>query len=145
MRRTRTRPHRRPLALRHSLAPRHSAWRSSLAAANANTGEYGLKQIHLRLFGLRHSFSRSFPFGGLRSCAIRLFQVRENFFGAIENFFWQTGEARDVDSVTFVRTAGDNFAQENDLLVPFAHGDVEIADTTAVFGELGQLVVMRGE
>src|SRR5262249_20601686 len=71
--------------------------------------------------------------------------MRENIFGAVENFFWQTGEARHVDAVTFVRATGDNFAQENDLLVPFAHRDVEIADAAAILRELGQFVVVRRE
>src|SRR5438309_2291095 len=96
---------------------------NSLAAANANTGEHSLKQIQLRLLWLWHAFSRSFPFGGLHSCVIRIFQVRENVFGAIEDFFWQTGQTRDVDSVTFVRATGDDLAQENNLPVPFAHCD----------------------
>ena len=34
------------------------------------------QQIQLRFLWLRHAFSRSFPFGRLRSCAIRIFQVR---------------------------------------------------------------------
>ncbi len=55
--------------------------------------------------------------------------MRENFFCSIEDLFWQTGQARDVDSVTFVCAAGDDFAQENDLLVPFPHGDVSASRT----------------
>ena len=71
--------------------------------------------------------------------------MRKNFFRAVEDFFWQAGEPRDLDAVTFVRAAGDDFAQENDLLVPFAHGDIEIADAFAVLGEFGQLMIMRGK
>src|SRR5579885_3225628 len=71
--------------------------------------------------------------------------MRENFLGAIENFLWQAGQARHLDAVTLVRAAGNHFAQENDLVVPFAHRHIEIADAFAVLGQFGQLVVVRGE
>ena len=69
----------------------------------------------------------------------------KNFFGAIKDFFWQAGEAGDLDAITLIGATGDDFAQENDLLVPFADGDVQIADTFAVLGELGELVIVRGK
>ena len=71
--------------------------------------------------------------------------MRKNILRAVENFLRQAGQTRDLDAVAFVRAARDDFAQENDLLVPFAHGDVEIANAFAVLGELGQLMIMRGE
>src|SRR5439155_4775565 len=84
--------------------------------------------------------------GGYRfDSATWLRQTRKDFLCAVENFPWQTGQTRDVDSVAFVRAAGDDFAQENDLLVPFAHRDIEIADAATVLGEFGQLVVVRRE
>ena len=57
----------------------------------------------------------------------------------------QAGEARDLDAVALVGAAGDDLAQEDDLLVPFAHGDVVVAHAGAGQLELGQLVVVRGE
>src|SRR6266511_159321 len=69
----------------------------------------------------------------------------KNFFGAIEDFLGQTGQARNLYAVAFVGAASDDFAEENDLLVPFAHGDIQIANAFAVLGELGQLVIMRGK
>src|SRR5215475_4947881 len=83
----------------------------------------------------------------LRFClsAAGTFQVGKNFFGAIENFFGQTGEAGHLYAVTFVGTARDDLAKKNDLLVPFAHGDIQIADAFAFFGQLGQFVIMRGK
>ena len=42
--------------------------------------------------------------------------MREDFFGALENFFWQTCQPRDLDSVTFVRAPWDDFEQEIRLL-----------------------------
>src|ERR1043166_2854466 len=71
--------------------------------------------------------------------------MRENLFRTIEDFLWQTGQARDLDSITFVRAARDYLAEENNLLVPFADGDIEIADAFAFYRELRQLVVMRCE
>ena len=107
---------------------------------------YRSQQIQLRLLRLRHR-PRRFSSSPLRFClsAAGTFQMGKNFFRSIEDFFWQAGETRHLDAVTLVRAAGDDFAEENDLLVPFAHGDVEIAYAFAVLGEFGQLVIMRGE
>ena len=69
----------------------------------------------------------------------------KNFFRAIEDFFGQAGETGHLYAVTFVGAAGNDFAKENDLLVPFAHGDIQIANAFAVLGELGQLMIMRGK
>ena len=69
----------------------------------------------------------------------------KNFFRAIEDFFRQAGETGHLYAVTFVGAAGDDFAKKNDLLVPFAHGDIQIANAFAVLGEFDQLVIMRGK
>ena len=50
-----------------------------------------------------------------------------------------------MDPVTLVRAARYDFAQKNDLFIPFAHGDVEIRYPFSFRGELGQLVVMGRE
>src|SRR5215471_1731344 len=71
--------------------------------------------------------------------------MRKNIFGAIENFFGQARETGDLYSVTFVSAARDDFAEKNDLLVPFTHSDVKIADAFTILGEFRQLMVMRGE
>ena len=54
-------------------------------------------------------------------------------------------EPRDLDPVALVRAARNDLAQENDLLVPFAHRDVEIAHAARVPRQLGQLVIMGRE
>ena len=69
----------------------------------------------------------------------------KNFFRAVEDFFRQAGEARDLYAVTFVGAARDDFAQKNDLFVPLAHGDIQIADAFAILGEFDQLMIMRGK
>src|SRR5207244_10336186 len=73
---------------------------------------------------------------------IWFFQMRQNIFRSVENFFRQTGQARDVDSVAFIRAAGDDLSQKNDLIVPFAHSHIEIADAAAFLSEFRQLVIM---
>src|SRR6266481_8873030 len=78
-----------------------------------------------------------------RVSAAGTFQVSKNFFGAVEDFFGQAGEASHLDAVTFVCATGDDFAQKNNLLVPFAHGDVQVADACPVFGEFGEFVIVR--
>src|SRR5207244_6958245 len=70
---------------------------------------------------------------------IWFFQMRQNIFRSVENFFRQTGQARDVDSVAFIRAAGDDLSQKNDLIVPFAHSHIEIADAAAFLSEFRQL------
>ena len=49
-----------------------------------------------------------------------------------------------MDAVAFVRAAGDDFAQEDDLVVPFADGDVEVFHPASGDGEFRQLVVVGG-
>ena len=71
--------------------------------------------------------------------------MRQDLLRSIENFLWQTGQPRHLDAVTLVCAAGNDLAQENDLLVPFPDRDVEIADAFAFLGELGQLVIVRRE
>src|SRR5262249_11771904 len=99
---------------------------------------YRLQQIQLRLLRFRHRLGR---FSASRLwfclCAAGTFQMGKNFFGAIENLLRQTGETRYLDPVTFVSAARDNLAEKNDLLVPFAHCDVQIADAFAILGEFG--------
>jgi len=51
--------------------------------------------------------------------------------GAIENFPRQTGQTRDLNAVAFISAARHDFAQENDLLIPFADGDIEVGDARA--------------
>ena len=107
-----------------------------------------LEQIHLRLFARRHGdLLRSRLFRGLLVSAAPFGFSRcdENILRAIQNLLRQTGQPRDLDAVALVRAARDDLAQKNDLLVPFAHRDVEIADAAALLRELGQLVVVRRE
>src|SRR6188472_1508009 len=71
--------------------------------------------------------------------------MRKNFFRAVEDFFRQAGEARDLYSVAFVSAARNDFAQKNDLLIPFTDGDIQITNPFAILGEFDQLMIMRGK
>jgi len=50
-----------------------------------------------------------------------------------------------VDAVALVGAVFDDLAQEDELIVPLAHGDIEILQPRRARGEFGQLVVVRGE
>ena len=73
------------------------------------------------------------------------FEIAKNLLRAFQNFLRHASESRDLDAVAFVRAACDNLAQEHDLVVPFAHGDVEIFQSRQSRLEFGQLVIMRGK
>src|SRR5215831_13109150 len=134
----------------HPCGCRESPSRAKSASAQTDLLRSGteqffyLQQIQLWLLRFRHRLSRFLSsWFSLCGCPAGTFQVGKNFFGAIEDFFGQTGETGHLYAVTFVGTARDDFAEKNNLLVPFAHGDIQIADAFAVCGEFGQLVIMR--
>src|ERR1044071_2662877 len=74
-----------------------------------------------------------------------LFEVAQDFLGAVEDRFGDSGQAGDLDAVTLVGAAGNDLAQENDLVVPLANGDVEVLQPGQSCGELGQFVIVSGE
>ena len=50
-----------------------------------------------------------------------------------------------MDAVAFVRSACDDFAEEDDRVVPFADCDVPVFHAAAGEREFGEFVVVRGE
>ena len=70
------------------------------------------------------------------------FELLEDFLGAVDDVF---GEAGDLDAVAFFGAAGEDLAEEDDLLVPLLHGDVVVLHGAAALREGGDLVVVRGE
>src|SRR5205085_6541450 len=118
------------------------------ACHGGNGGQsIGLKQIHLRLYRRNNNLLTSFSFSWLRFFhgAVRLFQMREDVLGAVENFLRNTGEPGHMDAVTFVGASRDDLAKENNLLIPLAHGDVEVRDAFPFRSQLCQLMVMGCE
>ena len=65
------------------------------------------------------------------------FEVGEDRFGALHDDFWQTGEARDLDAVGFVGSAGENLVEEDDFLIPLADGDIVVGDGALGIREVG--------
>ena len=57
----------------------------------------------------------------------------------------QAGEPRDLDAVAAIGATRHDLAQEHDVVLPLAHDDVEVGDARQRVGEIGQLVVVRGE
>ena len=82
-----------------------------------------------------------FAFGG----EFGVFEIGQDFAGAFEDGFGEAGEARDLDAVALVGGAGDDFAEEDDVVVPFADRDVAVGHAGAGAGEVGELVVVGGE
>src|SRR5581483_2040138 len=145
-----------PGANSQSSASKQRKWRSWMSES---TRWPLLKQRHLRfhrrerlggfLFDARFSVLWQRRMLGKRGLAVGvelgLFEVAENFLVARDDFRRQSREARDLDAVAFVRAAANDFAQKDNLVVPFAHGDVEIFHAAARHLEFGQFVVVRRE
>jgi hypothetical protein len=65
--------------------------------------------------------------------------------GAVEDGLGDAGEAGDVDAVGAVGAAFDDAVKKDDLVLPFPHRDVQVFHAFESLGQVGQLVVMRGE
>ena len=73
------------------------------------------------------------------------FVQRQDLPRALDHAHRQRGQARDLDAVAAVRRARLDAAQKQDLIAGFLDRDVQIADAFELAGELGQLVIVRGE
>ena len=73
------------------------------------------------------------------------FEGGQDGFGAVEDFLGEAGEAGDLDAVGFVGGAGDDLAEEDDAVVPLAHGDAVVFHGGAAAGEGGEFVIVGGE
>lgn len=69
----------------------------------------------------------------------------EDGFCAGEDGLGEAGEAGDLDAVGFVGGAGEDFVEEDDFLVPLAHGDVAVGYGFSSICEVCELVVVGGE
>jgi hypothetical protein len=61
-------------------------------------------------------------FGGVE------FEVTQDAFGALDDGFWEAGEAGDLDAVTLVGGTVEDLAEEDDLFVQLADGDVVVGE-----------------
>ena len=75
----------------------------------------------------------------------RLLQIVKDIFGATENRGGKAGQARNLDPIALVGEAGQYFAKEDYLLVPFTNGHIEIHDSRACALKIRDLMVVRCE
>ena len=110
---------RRPRSRRREEADAFEIASLRLVTSAATFGLSPPEQIHLRSGRERPEF---FAFGavarGLSDFALRrefrFLEVRENFLRAFEDGLRHAREPRDVDAVTFIRSARDDLAEEKD-------------------------------
>lgn len=84
-------------------------------------------------------------FGPLGAADVMDGQFGKQLAGALQNGLGDASEPRDMDAVGPVGSTFDDAVQEDDLVFPFADGDVEIAHAFEALGEFGKLVIVRGE
>lgn len=73
------------------------------------------------------------------------FELLEDFLGSRDDVFGEAGESRDLDAVAFFGAAGEDLAEEDDLLVPLLHGHVVVLHPAAGVRQDGEFMVVRGE
>ena len=77
---------------------------------------------------------------GIEFC---LFEVVEDFLGPMKDAVGQTGQPRNLDSVALIGTTRQDLSQKDYLIVPFAHGNIEVYDTRTGALEIRDFVVVR--
>lgn len=73
------------------------------------------------------------------------FEDAEDGFGAFDDGAGHAGEAGDLDAVAFVGATGEDLVEEDDAVLPFTDGDIEVAEAGEPGGEFGEFVVVGGE
>src|SRR5580658_4898656 len=56
------------------------------------------------------------------------FQIGQNLFSSFNDRLWNSGQAGHLNAETLVCAALHNLAQEQNLLIPFPNGDIEVFD-----------------
>ena len=69
----------------------------------------------------------------------------EDLFCAVDDGLGEAGEAGDLDAVGFISRSGEDFAEEDDVFIPLAHGDVVVRDGFLRVCEGAELVVVGGK
>ncbi len=72
-------------------------------------------------------------------------QFAKQLAGTFQHRLGHAREPRDVDAVAAVGAAFDDAVEEDDLVLPLAHGDVQVFHAGEAGREVGQLVVVRRE
>ncbi len=76
---------------------------------------------------------------------LAVLQVAQDLLGPLDHISRHAGQAGNLDAVGVGGAAGDDGAQEYDLVVPLPHRHGEVPDPFPGHGQLGQFVVMGGE
>ena len=74
-----------------------------------------------------------------------VFQLRQDLLGSFDDVRRHARQSGHVDAITFVGRARQDFVQKHDLVLPFAHGHIEVAQPRERSGQRRELVVVRGE
>ena len=73
------------------------------------------------------------------------FEFFEDFVASVDDCFRDTGEFGDVNAIAFVGSAGEDFVEEDDFVLPFAYGNVAVFDVGEELGEFCYFVVVSCE
>ena len=140
----------------HASASSLSAARSVSACKRCERVDVDLAQPFTQSFVGRHLeqpelLLRAFARGragdrrASASCQFVLFEAGEDLARAADHAGREAGESRHLDAVAAVRSPRHHLAQEDDLILPFAHQQMRIGDSRQRVGQVGELVVVRGE
>ena len=109
------------------------------------------KKVHLRIVGLGKVvvwsagiFGLGVGFFCVRFLRVE-FEVAEDFGGAGDDGLGEAREASDLNTVAFVGRTRLDFAEEDDVFVPLADGDVVVLDRFFTGGEVAEFVIVGGE
>ncbi len=117
-----------------STARSRAATRSSPAGGGANSGSCST--------GAR---CRSGHRGSSAARQLVLLQAGQNLAGAFDDVRRQPGEARHLDAVAAIGSPRQDLPQEHDVVVVLARRDVKVDHTRDRIGQVGELVIVRGE
>jgi len=71
------------------------------------------------------------------------FKGTEYILGARHYRLWNAGNLRNMNAITAIGGAGKNAMQEHNVALPFAHGNVQVANARDASGEISEFVVVR--
>ena len=65
------------------------------------------------------------------------FELVQDLFRSLVHFAGDAGESSDMNAIALVRRALDDLMQENDVVVPFFHGHVEVSHSAQRVLQIG--------
>ena len=113
-----------------------------LVAHLCQHGVVELEDVHLQPFAAVGDGGGGSADGAV---ALLLLHLVQDVLGTLDDALGHAGHAGDVDAEGVLAAALDELAQEDDLLVDLAHGDVVVAHAGQRAGHVVELVVVGGE